>query len=123
MYPNCAISHGAEIGDNVLINYNCSVSHGCRIGDHTNICPGVNIAGDVSVGSSVFLGLGTKIIEKVRVCDRAYVGANSTVVSDIERPGVYVGTPCRLLRELEAEIPAEGEETGPSSSTDVLTTR
>jgi acetyltransferase-like isoleucine patch superfamily enzyme len=27
-----------------------------------------------------------------------FIGANSTVLKDITEPGIYIGSPCRLLR-------------------------
>jgi sugar O-acyltransferase (sialic acid O-acetyltransferase NeuD family) len=98
VYPQCSISTNAHIGEDVLVNYNASISHGVRIGAHGNICPGVRIAGNVVLGERVYIGIGSVIKERVSICDNVFIGANSTVLKDITEPGIYIGSPCRLLR-------------------------
>lgn len=100
VYPFCAISTNVEVAENVLLNFHVSLSHGTTIGANCNISPGVCIAGNVNVGSNVFLGAGSVVREKTRICDNAYIGANATVVKDITEPGIYAGTPCKLLKPL-----------------------
>lgn len=98
VYPLCNISSHAVIGDNVLINFQSSVSHGVHVGANSNLCPGTRIAGNVTLGKNVYVGIGSVIKEKVSVCDNVLIGAHSTVLRDIDKPGVYVGSPCRFLR-------------------------
>lgn len=101
VYPQCSISYYATIEDNVLINFNSSISHGVKIGKNSNICPGVNISGNVNIGKNVFIGIGSKIIEKIDICNSVYIGANSTVVKNINKSGVYYGTPCKYIKGIE----------------------
>lgn len=98
IYPFCSISSHVQISENVLINFHTSVSHGVHIGANSNLCPGTRIAGNVRLGKNVYVGIGSVIKEKITICDNVLIGANSTVLYDIDEPGIYVGSPCRLLR-------------------------
>ena len=101
IYPHCSISYKVKVENNVLINFNSSISHGVEIGENSNICPGVNISGNVKIGKNVFVGIGTQIREKVSICDHVFLGANSTVLGNIEHSGVYYGSPCRFIKDLD----------------------
>ncbi len=101
VYPKACISARVKIEEDVVINYLASVSHGAVIGAHSNLCPGVRVAGNARIGKRVYLGIGSVVREKITICDDVIIGANTTVVKDITAPGVYIGTPNRLLRPLD----------------------
>ena len=61
--------------------------------------------GDKSLWSSTLIennvSIGTNAtILPVKICNNAVIGAGAVVVNDIDRPGVYVGNPARLIREI-----------------------
>ena len=78
-----------DIGvDEVKFGHNVTVVkpanlYGCRIGDDCFIGPFVEIQRGVAVG------------------------AGSVVASDIEKPGIYFGSPARFVCPFEPEPPAE----------------
>lgn len=96
--PGAVITAGAVLGEHVIVNVGASVSHSSIVGDFVTISPGVRIAGDCEVGDGVFLGIGAVVSHGVRVCAGATIGAGATVLHDIGDPGVYFGTPARLVR-------------------------
>jgi acetyltransferase-like isoleucine patch superfamily enzyme len=51
------------------------------------------------VGSRVSIGSNATILP-VSICDNVVIGAGGVVTRDITTPGIYVGSPARLLRKL-----------------------
>ena len=57
------------------------------------------IKGDTIIGNDVWIGQNVTILPGVHVGDGVIIGLNSTVASDLEPYGVYVGNPARLIRK------------------------
>ena len=57
------------------------------------------IKGDTVIGNDVWIGQNVTILPGVHVGDGVIIGLNSTVASDLEPYGVYVGNPARLIRK------------------------
>jgi len=91
------INSGTKIGNFCIINTKSSIDHDCIIKNHTHIAPGVTISGGVEIGNNVLIGTGANIIQYKKVFDNAIIGAGSTVVEDINEPGLYGGIPAKLL--------------------------
>ncbi|WP_036257675.1 acetyltransferase [Mesorhizobium sp. WSM3224] len=88
-----------RIGRGVIINSGAVVDHECMIGDFSHISVNATVAGRCRIGAQVMVGAGATVIDRIRICSNVTVGAGATVVRDIEVPGVYIGTPARLLRD------------------------
>lgn len=101
-FINQLVHIGAEsiIGNNNIINTGAVLEHQTKIGSNSHIGPKVIIGGNVKIGNNVFLGLGTKIINKVKICSNCIVGAGSIVVKNITKPGIYVGSPAKKIKNL-----------------------
>jgi acetyltransferase-like isoleucine patch superfamily enzyme len=101
---DCRIQSHAFVCDLVRIGDRCFISHGAKFINDT-FASGGPAGGDRSrwrrteVGNDVSIGTNATILP-VRICSRVVVGAGSVVTRDIEVPGVYVGNPARLVREL-----------------------
>jgi len=54
---------------------------------------------ETRIGNRVSIGSNATILP-VSICDGAVIGAGSVVTQDIDVPGVYAGSPARLLRPL-----------------------
>jgi acetyltransferase-like isoleucine patch superfamily enzyme len=52
-----------------------------------------NIGNQVSIGSNA-------TILPVDICDRVVIGAGSVVTKSITKPGIYVGNPAKLIKEI-----------------------
>jgi acetyltransferase-like isoleucine patch superfamily enzyme len=51
-----------------------------------------NIGNHVSIGSNA-------TILPVNICDRVVIGAGAVVTKSIDKPGIYVGNPAKLIKE------------------------
>ncbi|MHB1016851.1 MAG: NeuD/PglB/VioB family sugar acetyltransferase [Coriobacteriia bacterium] len=97
VFPGVALTVGAEIGRNVLINLNATIGHSARVGDHSVILPGAHISGDVRIGTGCLIGSGAVIIQGLRVGDGAVVGAGAVVTRDVPPGETFVGVPARAM--------------------------
>jgi acetyltransferase-like isoleucine patch superfamily enzyme len=92
-----------EIGDDVWFGpnvYLTDASHdasdpGRPIGHH------MERARPVRVGDGAWLGTGVVVLPGVTIGERVVVGANSVVVHDLPANCVAVGSPARVVRELD----------------------
>jgi sugar O-acyltransferase (sialic acid O-acetyltransferase NeuD family) len=96
---NCIVSTNVVVGGHCLINRGSQIGHDCVLGDFGSLMPGAILSGNVKIGKCFFLGSGGVVREKVTICDDVIVGLNSGVIQDIVVPGVYVGTPAKMLRD------------------------
>lgn len=87
----------AKIGRGVIINSGAVFDHESQIGDFSHVAVNATIAGRCKLGNRVFIGAGATLIDGVRIADEVIVGAGATVTQDLLEPGVYVGTPARLI--------------------------
>jgi UDP-perosamine 4-acetyltransferase len=92
------IAAGARIGTACIINTGCVIDHDCRIGDGVHVAPGAVLCGDVAIGELAMVGAGAVVIQGRRVGARCLVAAGATVARDADVPGVYAGTPARMIR-------------------------
>ncbi|MBQ7066138.1 MAG: acyltransferase [Lachnospiraceae bacterium] len=102
---NCSIiaMERIEIGDNNLFGPNVViVDHDHEYKDSKElICKQGMKKKPVKIGSNVWIGANVVITRGVTICDKVVVGANSVVTKDINKPGVYVGTPVKLVKNIE----------------------
>jgi acetyltransferase-like isoleucine patch superfamily enzyme len=87
----------------VTIGRDCFIGHGVMFVNDT-FSKGGPARGDKSmwkdtlIGDNVAIGSNSTILP-VTICSGAVIGAGAAVVSNIDKPGVYVGNPARLVRE------------------------
>lgn len=89
-----------RIGQNTIINTAAIVEHEVIIGDHSHIGPNATISGRCKIGDEVFIGVGATVKDYISICNNVTIGAGATVVKDISIPGIYVGTPAKLIKGL-----------------------
>jgi sugar O-acyltransferase (sialic acid O-acetyltransferase NeuD family) len=87
-----------KIGSHSILNRANHIGHDCRIGDFFSAMPGVIVSGNVTIQDLVYIGTNSSIKEKIKICDLTTIGLNSGVVKDINKPGVYVGTPAIKIK-------------------------
>ena len=92
------VGPNTRIGTGVIVNTGAIVDHDCRIGDFVHVAVGATLAGRVTIGENSMIGAGATVVDGVAICADVVLGAGATAVRDIVEPGVYVGTPARLLR-------------------------
>lgn len=98
IFESASISVNCKIGSFNHINAFTSISHDFYCENYNTISPGVIIAGKVSIGSNVFVGVGSTIIDKIKICSDVIIGAGSLVIKDIEKPGLYYGSPAKFIK-------------------------
>jgi acetyltransferase-like isoleucine patch superfamily enzyme len=124
----CSIGTGCFIGPFVEIQRGVVIGDRCKVQSHTFICELVSIGSDCFISHGVMfindkfaaggpargnreLWKGTQIgnhvsigthatILPISVCDHVVIGAGAVVTKDITEPGIYIGNPARLLRQI-----------------------
>ena len=91
--PGAYIRRDAIIGEQCIINTGAIIEHECQIGDYTNISPSVTICGKVIIEGRVDIGAGATVLPGKKIGSDIIVGAGSIVVSDLLKPGTYIGSP------------------------------
>jgi acetyltransferase-like isoleucine patch superfamily enzyme len=125
----CTIGDETFVGPFVEIQRDVTIGKHCRIQSHSFICELVTIGDDCFVSHGAMfindrfeqggpakgrrdLWRCTRIGDNVSI--DVVVGAGAVVTKDITEPGVYAGTPARLLRRrlLPRAVSDEAERTG-----------
>ena len=94
----------AFICELVTIGRDCFISHGVKFVNDTFAIGGPahgkrELWKSTQVGNHVSIGTNATILP-VTICDHVVIGAGAVVTRDITKPGIYVGNPARLQREL-----------------------
>ncbi len=97
---NSIITCNVKIGNHAILNRANHIGHDCRIGDFLSMMPGSIISGNVNIGNRFYIGTNSSVREKINICDDVTIGLNSGVVKQIEKTGIYVGTPVKKINIL-----------------------
>jgi acetyltransferase-like isoleucine patch superfamily enzyme len=124
----CTIGDETFVGPFVEIQKGATIGKRCRIQSHAFICELVSIGDDcfishgamfindlfanggpaggnqdlwrpTKLGNRVSIGTNATVLP-VTICDNVVIGAGAVVTKNISTPGIYVGNPARLLRQL-----------------------
>jgi sugar O-acyltransferase (sialic acid O-acetyltransferase NeuD family) len=98
LYPGSVIDAKVEIKDNILINIGCSIAHDTIIHSHCFISPRVALAGFIEIGERSILGINSTIIDNIKIAAQVQIGGGTVVIKNIEKSGIYVGNPARIIR-------------------------
>ena len=101
IFSGSSISNDVKIGDGGIIYFNTIITHDCMIGDYVEISPSATILGRVSIGSFSQIGAGSTILPDVKIGENVIVGAGSVVTKDIPDNSLVVGSPAKVIKELE----------------------
>lgn len=103
LHPACNVWTQARIGLGSILSPNATVAHHTVLGEGCFVSSGANVGASIFVEYGAFFGMGSITSTGVKlIASRTLVGAGSVIVRDTEERGVYVGSPGRLLRYLEA---------------------
>lgn len=94
-----------EIGDDVWFGpdvYITDASHRLD-GEDGPLGTSMSPAEPVRIGDGAWLGTGVVVLPGVTIGERAAVGANSVVADDLPANTVAVGSPARVVRELQQD--------------------
>lgn len=95
----CIITTNVSIGKHSHLNLQTTIGHDCVIGDYFTTAPGVKVSGNCKINNCVYIGTNSSIKEKISIHSSSIIGMNAGVVKDINEPGVYVGTPAKLINK------------------------
>jgi len=96
---NSILPH-SKIGRHCMIESYCLISHYVELGDNVHLHSGTMIAGKTKVGNNATFNFKSAVLNGLELCDNIEVGACSTITKDIEKSGVYVGTPARRIGDI-----------------------
>lgn len=104
---NCGISSSSitafkriEIGDNVRIGANCVIMDA----DFHFDDPRSGEPQPIKIGNRVWLGANVVVMKGVTIGDNSIIGMNSVVTKDIPENSVAVGSPARVIRQLDEDV-------------------
>ncbi len=94
----CILTTNIKIGSHSHLNLHTTIGHDCEIGTFFTTAPGVKVSGNCKIYDCVYVGTNASIKEKITIHSLSTIGLNAGIVKDIEEPGVYVGTPAKLIK-------------------------
>ena len=95
---NSILTTNIKIGKHAILNRCNQIGHDTTIGSYFSAMPGAIISGNVTIYDCVYIGTNASIKEKISIHSLATIGMNAGVVKNITEPGIYVGTPSKLIK-------------------------
>lgn len=77
----------------------CHIAHNVDIGEDTLIVAQTGIAGSTRLGKRVIVSGQTAITDHVEITDDVVLVQRAGVINDIDKPGIYAGTPVQPVRD------------------------
>ena len=99
IYPGVKIMANVKIGVNSIILPNAIINHDCEIGDFSIINSSCVVNGGVKMGKNTYLGSLSAVKEKINIIPKTTIGMFSSVISDVERQGIYYGNPAKFVKK------------------------
>ena len=94
----CILTTNITLGDHSILNRGVQIGHDTKIGNYFSAMPGSVVSGNVTIYDCVYLGTNSSIKEKLSIHSLSTIGLNSGVVKDMKEPGVYGGTPSKIIK-------------------------
>lgn len=98
LYPRVILDQRVRIKKNTILNLNSLVSHDSVIGESCFISPNVSIAGFCSLGNFCNIGISSTVIDNIMIGDSVHLGGGALVLNNIQKSGLYVGSPCYKIK-------------------------
>ena len=98
---NAVFSNSVTLGKGCLVYYNAIITHDCEIGDFVEISPNVTLLGRCKIGSFTQIGASATILPDVIVGQNVIIGAGAVVTKNVPPNVLVVGSPARIIKELE----------------------
>ncbi|WOD63558.1 serine O-acetyltransferase [Niallia taxi] len=87
---------GIVIGEGVIIGEYCMIYQNVTLG--TNSYTAANYP---EIGNNVCLYTGVTVIGNVKIGEKSRIGANSLVINDIPNASIAVGSPAKVIKEIQ----------------------
>lgn len=109
-----SIGEGTYINSNLMLidDYKITIGKGCLIAPNVTISttghpvhPKLRTTGmysfPVTIEDNVWIGMGVNILPGVTIGENSVIGAGSVVTKDIPANVIAMGTPCKVVREID----------------------
>jgi UDP-3-O-[3-hydroxymyristoyl] glucosamine N-acyltransferase len=77
----------------------CHIAHNAEIGEDCIIVAQTGVAGSSTLGKRVIVSGQSAITDHVSITDDVTLVQRAGVINDIDRPGVYAGTPVQPVKD------------------------
>lgn len=95
------ISNGVSMGKGCIAYYNAVITHDCVIGEFVELSPSVTVLGRVKIGGFCSIGANAIILPDIVIGKNVIIGAGTIVTKNIPDNVLVVGTPGRIIKNLE----------------------
>jgi UDP-3-O-[3-hydroxymyristoyl] glucosamine N-acyltransferase len=99
-----ATAGSTRVGEGTKIDNLVQIAHNVVVGPHGVIAAQSGISGSTRVGARVVMGGNVGTADHVNIGDDVILAGRSSVGSDIDEPGAYLGTPARPISEAKRAI-------------------
>ena len=100
IFEDNTIQYHVKIGNNVVLWSGNHVGHRTVIEDDCWITSHVVVSGFCRIGKGCFIGVNATLGDNVSLAEDVVLGAGAVTVKDLlDKAGVYVGSPARLLKD------------------------
>jgi len=94
-------SNNTKLGICCIVYYNTIITHDCIIEDFVELSPGATLLGNCKIGSFTQIGSNATVLPKIKIGHNVIIGAGSIVTKDIPDNCLAVGSPAKVIKELE----------------------
>ena len=92
------------VGEGTKVDNLVQIAHNVQIGKHCLLVAQSGIAGSSRLGNYVTMAAQSGVAGHLDIADQVVLAAKSAFLKSITKPGVYMGTPARPLREEQRKL-------------------
>ena len=94
---NAIINSSTHIGNHCIINSGAVVEHDNIICNYVHISPSATLCGTVKVAECTHIGAAAVVKNNITITRDCTIGAGAVVVNNINKKGIYVGIPAKIM--------------------------
>jgi len=103
------IQAGVTVGNNSSIHIGSLIAHESFVGNSVFVAHACSISGEVTIGDGAFIGTNSTIVPRRHIGRWATVGAGAVVTTDVVAGSTVVGSPARVVRQADKDLPTSGD--------------
>jgi UDP-3-O-[3-hydroxymyristoyl] glucosamine N-acyltransferase len=111
--PCSTIHRGAlgptRIGRGSKLDAMVLVAHGVQVGESVRMAGQVGIAGSSKIGKRCVLAGKVGVADHINICDDVIAAGWTGIVGNLSKPGAYMGTPARPIKDARKILVASGK--------------
>ena len=98
IYPGVKIMTNVILGENCVVLPNTVINHDTQVGDFSIINSSCVLNGGIQLGNNCYLGSSSSVKENCIISHDTTIGMSSCVLSSLNKPGIYFGSPAKFIR-------------------------